>query len=180
MPRLFVAIDLPEDIKDQLIETYHAIPGAKWIDEKQLHLTLRFIGDVQNDIADRIHLSLKSVSSSSFSMALKGVGYFPPKRHPRVLWFGIAENPELLQFQAKIDKVITEAGIAPEGRKYSPHITVARLNKSPLERIVNFISANSLFSTDSFTVTEFHLYSSTLGKEGAHHIKEATYPLRDY
>jgi len=178
MPRLFIAVDLPERIRDDISSIYEAIPGAKWTEDAQLHLTLRFIGDVSSETAERVQSALKSIHAPSFTKNLKGVGFFPPRKTPRVLWCGIAPNEELMRLQNRIERtLVAAAGVNQEDRKFSPHITVARLNNSPAERLAAFLSANALFETEPFLISEFHLYSSHLRREGALHIKEATYKL---
>jgi len=112
-----------------------------------------------------------------FELSLKGVGYFPPRRHPRILWAGVAENPELFRLQGKIERALNSIGIAPEQRRFHPHITIARLNEPPLEKIALFMAQNSLFSTELFAVSQFHLYRSYLSKRGAYHQKQATFYL---
>lgn len=177
MPRLFVAIDLPERILDDISSIYEAIPGAKWTEHPQLHLTLSFIGEVSEDTAEIIERSLMSVKVHSFPIQLKNVGFFPPRKTPRILWCGVAANEELLRLQSKIERTLTNAAIAIEQRKYSPHITIARLNNSPPQKLAQFMATNALFQTEPFLASEFFLYSSHLRREGAHHIKEAVYEL---
>ena len=177
MPRLFVAIDIPERIKDDIAATYIALPGARWVDEAHLHLTLRFIGEVPGDVADRIADNLRSVSGPSFSLTMKTVGFFPPRREPRILWAGIAGSDDLLRLQARIERSLTSIGIDPDGRKFHPHVTVARLNGTPSQKVAQYVTHNSLFATEQFAVSAFHLYSSFLKKEGAYHEKTASYDL---
>jgi RNA 2',3'-cyclic 3'-phosphodiesterase len=178
MPRLFVAIDLPERIKDDITATYVALPGARWMDEAHLHLTLRFIGEVPGDAADRIASGLRSVSGPSFSLTMKTVGFFPPRREPRILWAGVAENEELLRLQARIERSLTIIGISPDNRKFHPHVTVARLNGTPPHKSAQYVTLHSLFATEQFSVSAFHLYSSFVRKEGAHHERIASYELQ--
>lgn len=177
MPRLFIAIDLPERIKDDVIETYAAIPGARWVNEAHLHLTLRFIGDVPGDVAGRVADVLREVNGPSFSLSLKGVGFFPPRRDPRILWAGITESDELIRLQARVERTLTTIGIDPDTRTFHPHVTVARLNGTPPHRVAEYVTRNSLFATEPFAVSSFHLYESFLRKEGAHHEKIASYEL---
>jgi RNA 2',3'-cyclic 3'-phosphodiesterase len=177
MPRLFVAIDIPERIKDDIAATYVALPGARWLDEARLHLTLRFIGEVPGDVADRIVNALRSVSGPSFSLTMKTVGFFPLRREPRILWAGIAESGELMRLQARIERCLTSIGIDPDARKFHPHVTVARLNGTRSHNVAQYVTHNSLFATEQFAVSAFHLYSSFLRKEGAHHEKTASYNL---
>ena len=93
MSRLFIAIDLPERIKDDISGLYMAIPGAKWLDQSKIHITLRFIGDIAGDTMEKIISSLSTLSMPPFELYLKGVGHFPPRKTPRILWVGIAESP---------------------------------------------------------------------------------------
>jgi 2'-5' RNA ligase len=177
MPRLFIAIDIPERIKDDIAATYIALPGARWVDETQLHLTLRFIGEVPGDVAGRIADTLSSVSGPTFTLAMKNVGFFPPRREPRILWAGIAENEEMMRLQARIERRLTSIGIDPDGRKFNPHITVARLNGTPPHKVAQYVTHHSLFATELFSVSAFHLYESYVRKEGAHHEKMASFEL---
>ncbi len=177
MPRLFVAIDLPERIKDDITATYVALPGARWVDEAHLHLTLRFIGEVPGDVADRIAASLRSITGPSFSLTMKNVGFFPPRREPRILWAGVTESEELMRLQARIERMLTSIGIDPDARKFHAHVTVARLNGTHPHKVAQYVTHNSLFATEQFSVEAFHLYSSFLRKEGALHEKIASYML---
>lgn len=179
MPRLFVAIDLPEHIKDDISSTFMAIPGTRWIEDAQLHLTLRFIGEVDNTITEKVALSLNSATVAPFNLVLKGVGHFPPRREPRILWVGIADNPELTKLQNKIERAIISTGIAPDARKFHPHITIARLNGAPTEKVALFLSGHSLFKTEPFEISQYHLYCSHLRKEGVYHEILASYKLND-
>ena len=179
MPRLFIAIDLPAAIRNNLGAMSFGIPGAKWVDPQQIHLTVRFIGDVDGTIFLDIKEALTQVESPSFPMALKGVGHFPPRGKPRVLWVGIEQNPSLQSLKKRIDAILAGVGLAPEGRKFSPHITLARLKNSPVQKVANFLAGNGLFSQEPFEVREFKLYSSTLTPKGAIHKVEKVYPLAD-
>ncbi|MDR0307624.1 MAG: RNA 2',3'-cyclic phosphodiesterase [Chitinispirillales bacterium] len=179
MTRLFAAIDLPESARDDVSEIYEAIPGAKWTPESQLHLTLRFIGDVTEDTASEIDNALRTIKFEPFTMRLKSVGFFPPRKEPRILWCGIAANENVIRLQKRVERAVLSAGLPHEERKFSPHITVARLNGSPPQKIAGFLCANSLFQTKPFLVTQFSLYSSILKREGALHIREAEYKLSE-
>ncbi|MBN1130741.1 MAG: RNA 2',3'-cyclic phosphodiesterase [Chitinispirillaceae bacterium] len=177
MSRLFIAIDLPGRIKDDLIATYIAMPGVRWMDEEHLHLTLRFIGDVSHDSAEQIVLALGKVSSPSFSLKIKNVGFFPPRREPRILWAGVAESEELRRLQARIERALITTGVDPEARKFHPHITVARLNGSPESKVAQYIALNCLFVSEPFMVSAIHLYSSTLHRSGSHYVREESFSL---
>ena len=179
MPRLFIAVDLPTEIQKNLSGMFFGIPGAKWIDQQQIHLTIRFIGEVDGTTFLDIKAALEQVSFSPFSLALKGVGHFPPRGKPRVLWVGIEQSQPLQSLKKRIDTTLAGVGLEPEGRKFSPHITVARLTNSPIHKVANFLAGNGLFRLDPFEVTDFKLYSSTLTPKGAIHKVEKIYSLTD-
>lgn len=177
MPRLFIAVDLPETIKENLVSMAFGIPGAKWVTPEQLHLTVRFIGEVDGALFREIKNILDEVSMASFRLQLQGVGYFPPRGTPRVLWVGMEKSEQLQLLRKKIDSALLRVRVEPEGRKFSPHITLARLKNSPVQKIANFLSGNGLFSQKPFQVEDFKLYSSVLSPKGAYHKVERIYPL---
>jgi len=177
MPRLFIAVDLPETIKENLESMSFGIPGAKWVSPEQLHLTVRFVGEVDGAMFRDIKNVLDEVSMASFSLQLKGVGYFPPRGAPRVLWIGLEKSGPLQLLRKKIDSALLRIRVEPEGRKFAPHITLARLRNSPVQKIANFLSGNGLFSQEPFQVEDFKLYSSILSPKGAYHKVERIYPL---
>lgn len=178
MHRLFIAIDFPDDLRDALANICFGVPAAKWVSKDQLHLTLRFIGDADDNLFSEIEGTLHDVNASRFSLTFKGVGYFPPRRKPNVLWAGIEPCEELLHLRDSIGTLMEELGLEPEERKYHPHLTLARLRpEAPLAKITGFLSANNLFKAENVPVTEFHLYSSVLMPAGAVHTIEASYPL---
>ncbi len=177
--RLFIAIDLPSQIKAELALISFGLPQARWVSPEQLHLTLRFIGKVDGVLFGDIKSGLKSVISSPFPLTLNGLGCFPPRRDPQVLWVGIESSDELLKLRKKVESCLSKLGIAPEQRKFSPHITLARTRKTPLTRISTFLSDHALFRLPKFTVSNFHLYSSILTLKEALHRHEAEYLLVD-
>ncbi len=179
MPRLFVAIDLPDTVRESLANLAHGVERARWVDMAQLHLTLRFIGQVDSGTAQDVTAALSMVDATAFEMCLKGVGYFPPRKKARVLWVGVEAGPPLAALQRQIADVLAEAGVEEEKRRFHPHVTIARF-REPAPHFVTgpFIAAHSLYRSDTFTAEEFHLYSSTLARSGAIHQREASYPLR--
>jgi 2'-5' RNA ligase len=180
MPRLFVAIDLPDRVKDGILAiTGRDIAGARWVPRDQLHLTLRFIGEVDGGTFSEIRKNLGNVAGYPFSLQIRGVGHFPPGRNPRVLWVGIDGCNGLATIQSQVEREVVAAGIEPERRRFSPHITIARLRDASTGGVENLEKSQSGFSTEPFSVEEFHLYSSVLGREGAVHKKEATYSLKN-
>jgi 2'-5' RNA ligase len=177
MPRLFIAVDLPETIKESLGSMSFGIPGAKWVGPEQLHLTVRFIGEVDGLLCHDIKNILEEIHMGAFSLQLKGVGCCPPRGAPRVLWVGLGKNDPLQLLRKKIDAALVRIKVQPEGRKFSPHITLARLRNSPIRKVANFLAGNGLFSQEPFPVEDFKLYSSILTSKGAYHKVERIYPL---
>ena len=178
MPRLFVAIDLPERIRGDVSSLYEAIHGASWTPEDNLHLTLRFIGEADGDAIQRIDSALRSVEFKPFTMRLKSTGFFPPRGQPKILWCGVARNEELLSLQKQTERALTsKASLPPQDRKFSPHITIARLKDSPEQKLAQFLTTNALFETENLTVSKITLYSSLLKRDGAVYTKEAEYEV---
>jgi len=179
MYRLFVAIDLPAEVKERLRALCGGLPGARWVDGEQLHLTLRFIGEVDGGVRDEIAGGLAEVQAAAFPLALQGVGHFPPRGQPRVVWVGVERSPPLIHLHGRVESALAAAGMERDGRKFSPHITLARLTATPATRVGRYLEEFGLFRTEPFPVDEFTLYSSTLTRHGAVHTPVATYPLRE-
>ncbi|MBU0985592.1 MAG: RNA 2',3'-cyclic phosphodiesterase [candidate division Zixibacteria bacterium] len=177
MYRLFVAIDLPEDIKDRLLSLYYGLPGAKWADESQMHITLRFLGEVDGAAFRDARESLGTVRVPPFWLTVKGVGFFPPRKQPDTLWAGLERSESLLRLRHRVESTLTRAGFPVDSRKYVPHIGLARLKGTPADRVAGFLAEHALLQLEPFQVTEFVLYSSFLSSERALHEVEATYPL---
>jgi RNA 2',3'-cyclic 3'-phosphodiesterase len=178
MYRLFIAIDFPDEIKDDLANICFGVQGAKWVSKEQMHLTIRFIGEVDEAGYQAVSSGLSDVNASRFALSLKGVGYFPPRNQPKVLWAGIDKNESLVELRDFVESSLRESGIAPEERKFAAHVTLARLGqKTPLDAITGFLSANGLFSAGPVPVGEFHLYSSVLTNTGPLHRREASFDL---
>jgi RNA 2',3'-cyclic 3'-phosphodiesterase len=177
MIRLFIAIDIPSSLRLLLHAMGQGIPGARPVSEEQIHLTVRFIGDVEGGMAKDIKEALTEIRSSPFSLSIQGVGHFPPRGAPRVLWAGLSRSNELILLRNRIERQLVACGLPPEQRKFAPHITIARLKDSPLRRVGEFLAGNSLFQSDDFFVESFALYSSRLIKSGAVHTIEQQYPL---
>jgi 2'-5' RNA ligase len=179
MHRLFVAVDLPEQVKEKIAGIVHrGLTGARWVPGEQLHLTLRFIGDADDRMFQEIRRGLSRVTVAPFSLSLKGIGHFPPRGGPRVLWVGVEVPVELGALQERIEDEVVKTGIEAERRRFSPHITVARLKEISPARVSQLEEKNREFSAGPFPVDEFYLYSSILTGEGAIHKREAVYRLQ--
>ncbi len=177
MPRLFIALDLPEDVVGTLDRLCEGLPGVRWTEIEQFHLTLRFIGEIERGAFYEIGEALTSVSHPPFELALKGLGQFPPRGAPHTLWAGV-EDPAgaLPALRRRIERVLQESGLEPERRKFVPHVTLGRFKAPPPEeRFASYLFRRNLFRTERFPVSSFALYSSQLRPEGALHTMEASY-----
>ena len=175
--RLFVAIDPPQPIRDHLAMLCCGLPGARWTPPEQFHLTLSFIGEVDGSTFLDIREALADVTVPQFSLQLQGVGFFPPRGQPRVIWAGVEKSEPLHLLQRKITTRLFHLGLELENRKFIPHTTLARLQQTPAGKVGKYLQENGLFRSRPFTVAQFALYSSVLGRSGASHLIEQRYPL---
>ncbi len=165
MHRLFVALELPAAIRERLLGIMGGIRGARWQDDTQLHLTVRFIGEVDRHQAEDIAAALGSVRHPPFEIALSGAGSFG-KRGKGALWAGVAPHDELKALHKMVDQACVRAGVDPDNRAYHPHITIARLGRHA-GRVEPFIERWAGLSSEAFSVDGTCLYESRLGSEGA-------------
>lgn len=176
MVRLFTAIELPEDIKDRLLAVMGGLPKIRWQTRDQLHLTLRFIGEVEPSLAEEIRLALAGVKFTPFTLSIRGIDLFGKNRAPRMLWADIEEKEPVRQLYRRISNRLAALGIAPEERKFTPHITLGRFKKSNGERLERYLSDNVGLAVPGFEVDGFVLFRSYTGSEGAHYEKIQGYP----
>jgi 2'-5' RNA ligase len=181
--RLFVAIELPDAVKAQLVALKTEIPGATWVKPPALHLTLRFLGDRIDPIRSTpIKTALASVKAAPFPILLKSVGRFPSGRRPaRVLWVGIADQQALMALQAAVETALAAVDFPPEERAYSPHITLARVKdaeEGQAAQVERFLAAHKNFRAETFTVDQFYLVSSVLTPQGPNYRHEASFALK--
>ncbi|MEL7030563.1 MAG: RNA 2',3'-cyclic phosphodiesterase [Pseudomonadota bacterium] len=176
MPRLFVALALPDEIGDSLLDLQSGLDGAKWRPFENFHLTLRFIGDVDRHQAEDIASLLDGVDAPAFSLSLSGCGSFGDRR-PRAVWAGAEANPALAHLQSKVESAVVRAGRPPETRKFTPHVTLAYLQGARRDDVAAYVAAHGLFRTGPFEVAEFHLMSSRTGGAASVYETEASFPL---
>ena len=176
MIRLFVALEIPPALRDRLVLLQGGVPGARWQTVEQLHLTLRFIGDVQESLAADIDDALAMIRVPAFTLELAGVGEFGGKL-PRAIWAGVRPNDDLMHLQRKIETAMQRLGLEAEERKYTPHVTLARLKNAPRPKVMEFLAHQALFASGPFRVEQFALFSSHLGSGGAVYQVEREYPL---
>ena len=177
MVRLFVGVELPEDVRERLATLCAGVPGARWVPPENLHLTLRFIGEVDGGEAEDIYHALSAVRPRSFDITLSGVGHFGTSSEVKSLWVGVERNAELVALRDRIESALVRVGLEPEGRRFTPHVTLARLRDTPVHRVSTFLAHNSLFRAGPIRVEHFTLFSSFLQGSGPIYTAEADYPL---
>ena len=179
MTRIFVAIGLPSELQQRLGLICGGIPGARWISPERLHLTLRFIGEVNSERMRDIDDALSGIDFVPFDLRLDGIGQFGGDK-PRVLWAGIAPNPELIRLHEQINLALARAGISPDTRRYVPHVTLARLKFPDRDRLGGFIAHHNMLGLGAFAVEEFLLMSSHQSRDGTHYRVEQNYQAREF
>ena len=177
MPRLFTGIEIPADIKTEISLLYAGLPGARWIESDNLHITLRFIGDVDDEVGRDVLAVLNSARGRPFSIKLSGIGSFGGRK-PRAVWLDLEPSSELKTLQMTQDNLIAATGLPHEGRKFKPHVTLGRLKgRTSPQDVARYLDLNSGFSARPFEVESFVLFSARPGKGGGPYIVEETYPL---
>jgi RNA 2',3'-cyclic 3'-phosphodiesterase len=176
MHRLFVAIRPPEDVRDSLIDAMDNSPELRWVGDDQLHLTLRFIGEVEGPLADDIALALARVRFDRFDLRVAGVGIFE-QRGGGALWAAVRPKEAVAALAAKVERACVGAGLEPERRAFHPHITLARWNRRSAAAALAFLERNRALITPQFAVDRFILFESRLSRHGAHYEEIAAYPL---
>jgi 2'-5' RNA ligase len=177
MIRLFVGLDLPDDLREQLHRLGGGVPGARWLSPETLHVTVRFIGEIDEDRCDDVHDALSGIRCPAFDLEVAGIGAFENGHRAHSLWAGVEKAPDLLLLHEKVDRALIAIGEPPERRKYTPHITLARVKGAPVHKVQDFIAHNNLFRWGPCRVERFTLFSSELGRSGASYTAEADYPL---
>lgn len=176
MPRLFTGLEIPPEARLSLSMLRGGLPGARWIDPDNYHLTLRFIGDVDDAIAREIASLLDGINRGGFELRFAGLSSFGGRR-PRAVIATIAPTPALLELQAEQERLMRRVGLEPEGRKFTPHVTLARLRESSNQQVASYLSERSGLGLLPFEVSRFVLFSSRASIGGGPYVVEAAYPL---
>ena len=176
MLRLFVGIEFPPELKLRLSLLSTVMPGARWVDAGNFHLTLRFIGEVGRDVAADIDEALGRLRARRFTLQLAGTGVFGGDR-PRALWVGVEREPELVSLHGKIEQALIRIGLDPEPRKFVPHVTLARLRDASNQDVADYLSVRGYFPTRVFTASRFVLFSSRASTGGGPYVVEDSYAL---
>lgn len=179
MHRLFVALRPPPEIRSRLATTMLGVPRARWQDDAQLHLTLRFIGTVDRPVAEDIAAALAGVSAVAPRVALAGVGRFEHRGKTDTLWVGLAPHDALAALHQKVDRALVQAGVAPDLRKYLPHISVARLARGAgvEPEVERWVAVHAGLASPTFEMAHLVLYESRLSHGGSAYEAVARWPL---
>ncbi|MES5100833.1 RNA 2',3'-cyclic phosphodiesterase [Agrobacterium sp. BA1120] len=178
MPRLFTALEIPRNAAMSLSLLRGGLPGARWIDVENYHITLRFIGDIDNRTADEVVNRLDRIDRPEFQVNLTGIGSFGSKK-PHSIWAGVSPSAEMTALQGEIERICQRLGLPPDPRKFTPHVTLARLRNSRLDDVVHYLSGRGDFRTSPFTVGRFVLMSSKESVGGGPYIIEEAFPLSE-
>jgi 2'-5' RNA ligase len=167
---------MPAELEKSLDRLCRGLPDTRWTDLDNLHLTLRFIGEVDHSTFYEIGETLMGISLPPFDLELAGIGQFPPRGALRQLWIGVSPTEALKQLKRRVDRCVGEAGVPPERRKFVPHVTLARFRQPPPpQRLATYLARHSLVRLPAIPVSTFGLYSSVLRTDGALHVLEAEY-----
>lgn len=175
MPRLFTALEIPPDIGQSMARLRGGLPGARWIDPENYHLTLRFIGDIPDGLADEIDGLLGQVARRQFSLSIAGLSAFGGHK-PRAVVAAVSPVSPLVDLQAEHERIMQRVGLQPD-RKYKPHVTLARLRDTSSRQVAEFLALREPFRLPPFPVSRFVLYSSRNSVGGGPYVVEAQYPL---
>lgn len=181
MYSLFTAVPLPKSVRDRLASMCLGLPGVLWVDPEQMHLTIRYIGQVDGGQFEDIRLALEHVTFEPFELTLEGIGFFPLRRRPEKIWAGVQKSDDLAHLRTRVDAALRPCGVTLDTRKYLPHVTIGRFGPGPVkndnpQRLASYLSQFSLFRTNSFAIDRFGLYSSARSSAGPSYITEAWYP----
>lgn len=177
--RLFVALSVPDDIAQDLLRLQGGVPGARWLSREQLHLTLRFIGEVDGRDGRALDDALSGVHAPAFEMQMHGVGQFGNKQ-PHSLWAATRRSDLLNHLQRKIDTAIRRVGRPQDAHKFTPHVTLARLRHPDIDKVRQWLTSHALYTSAPFQVGAFCLYSSKLTSDGSIYRIEQDYSLRGF
>ncbi len=177
MPRLFVGLDVPASLRQRLHGLAVPHEGVRWVSEHQYHLTLRFIGPVQETQADLIQERLGALQAPSCRLRVRGLGVFPHPSRPRVLWAGVEADERLHVLQEAVEAAMVAAGLPAETRPFHPHITLARLKRPDAAWVRQYLARQGDFDGGAFTAQHVTLYCSTLERQGATYTPICRVPL---
>ena len=176
MPRLFTGLEIPSDIGQSLATLLGGLPGARWVDPGNYHVTLRFIGDVDDVVAHEIASMLGRVRRQAFELRIEDLKSFGGRK-PRQIVATLGPAQALMELQAEHERLMQRVGLEPEGRKYTPHVSLARLRESSSRQVADYLALRAPFRSPPFKVSRFVLFSSRASIGGGPYVVEAAYPL---
>jgi 2'-5' RNA ligase len=176
MPRLFTGLELPAEIGQSLAMLRGGVPGARWIDPENYHVTLRFIGDIDDAMAHEVADMLGQVHRDGFQLRIDGLSSFGGRK-PRALVAAVGPSPAVMELQAEHERLMQRVGLEPEGRKFTPHVTLARLRDTSSRQVADYLATRGAYRSASFPVSRFVLFSSRASVGGGPYVVEAAYPL---
>ncbi|MHB1303577.1 MAG: RNA 2',3'-cyclic phosphodiesterase [Acidiphilium sp.] len=175
--RLFIALDLPWEVKQTLAGFAFNLPSARWVPAHNMHLTLRFIGATQRLQAEEIDHALAAIRARGFPLVLTGAGWFEKAGRVGSIWIGVERNEALLHLQSKIETALRRVGLPPERRRYTPHVTLARMDMPVNPRFAEFVQSRNLYRSAPIEVRNITLFSSHLGDDHPEYTAEMEYAL---
>ena len=176
--RLFVGLEIPDPLARAVRELQRGLPGARWMASDALHLTLAFIGEVDEGVRRRVEAALRRVRAPPLRLALQGPGHFPLRGPPRVLWVGVSPAPALVSLATGVRLELASAGVALERRSFAPHVTIARFRRPPSSAGLHaWLERHAGFRSSAIQVSSFRLFSSSLQPSGACYTVEGVFPL---
>jgi RNA 2',3'-cyclic 3'-phosphodiesterase len=178
MPRLFTGLEIPSALAQSLAILRGGLPGARWIDPENYHMTLRFIGDVDDAVAHEVASVLGRVRRRTFELRVEDLKSFGGRK-PRAVVATLGPVQALMELQAEHERLMQRVGLEPDGRKYTPHITLARLRESSSRQVADYLALRAPFRSAPFMVSRFVLFSSRMSVGGGPYVMEAAYPLMD-
>ncbi|ABE37771.1 RNA 2',3'-cyclic phosphodiesterase [Rhodopseudomonas palustris] len=176
MPRLFTGLEIPAEVTSTLSNLRGGLPGARWIEPENYHLTLRFIGDIDGVTANEIASTLFRINRKPFEVALQGLSSFGGRK-PRAVVASVVPSKPLIELQAELERLLQRVGLDPEGRKFTPHVTLARLRDVSCQDVADYLSIRGYFPTKVFKAERFVLFSSRASTGGGPYVVEAPYEL---
>jgi RNA 2',3'-cyclic 3'-phosphodiesterase len=176
MPRLFTALEIPTEVANSLATLRGGLPGARWIEPQNYHLTLRFIGDVDGTQAHDVASILSGITRRQFELRLDGLASFGGRK-PRAVVAAVGQSPALAELQSEHERLMQRIGLAPGGRKYTPHVTLARLRETSSRQVADYLAVRQPYRSQPFCAFRFVLFSSRTSVGGGPYVVEVAYPL---
>lgn len=175
--RMFIALPIPERIREELAFLCCGLPEARWIKPENFHITLRFLGEIDGGDVDDVDAALAGIRAPEFDLEIADVGCFANGRSVRAIWAGVKPTPALAHLHDKVESAVVRAGLPPNGQRFMPHVTLTWPRRAPLDKVREYLARHSLFRAGPFEIKHFTLYRSFTGGEGSIYRIESEYEL---